>query len=127
MGWKFYFFFYSILLVLSYWAGWGERWIVYDYLDVPMQIILLAGIYGYSYKQRIGNVGFWRKWLPLVILWDLAGLLIHYEPSQDNENTILMGVVIYILYLIIIPAYIAIYLYSHKSEKLWNPQPTPPQ
>jgi hypothetical protein len=54
----------------------------------------------------------------------LAGLLIHYDPSQDNENAVLMGVVIYILYLIIIPAYLAIFFYAHKSEELWNPQPT---
>lgn len=127
MAWKIYFFFYSILLVLSYLAGWGGRWIVYDYLDIPMQIVLLSGLYGYTFKKRIGSVGFWRKWLPFIIIWDLAGLLIHYEPSQDNEGAVLMGITIYVLYLIIIPAYLAIYFYGHKSEELWNPQPTPPQ
>jgi len=124
MGWKIYFFFYSTLAVLSYWAGWGERWIFYDYLDIPIQIILFTGLYGYTFKKIIWQAGFWRKFLPWIVCWDLAGLLIHYDPSQDNENAVLMGVVIYILYLIIIPAYLAIYFYGHKSEELWNPQPT---
>jgi len=126
MAWKIYFFFLSSLLVLSYWAGWGDRWIVYDYLDVPMQIILFSGLYGYAFKQRIGSAGFWRIWLPFIIFWDLAGLLIHYEPSQDNESAVLMGVLIYIVYMPIIPAYLAIYFYGHKSEELWNPQTNSP-
>jgi len=127
VAWKIYFFVYSALVILSYGAGWGERWIAYDYLDIPVQIVLLAGLYGYAFKKQIGNAGFWRKWLPLVVVWDLAGLLIRYDSSQDNERAVLMGVVIYLAYLIIIPAYCALYFYGHKSEKLWKPLPTPPQ
>ncbi len=127
MAWKIYFFFFCALYFLSYWAGWGERWIVYAYLDAPIQIVLLAGVYGYAFKKRIGSAGFWQKWLPFVVVWDLAGLFIHYDPSQDNEAAVFMGIAIYILYLIIIPAYCALYFYGHKSGKLWNPQPSPPQ
>ena len=122
MAWKIYFFVYSALVILSYGAGWRERWIAYDYLDIPVQIVLLAGLYGYAFKKQIGNAGFWRKWLPLVVVWDLAGLLIRYDSSQDNERAVLMGVVIYLAYLIIIPAYCALYFYGHKSEALWNPK-----
>jgi hypothetical protein len=127
MTWRIYFFFYSILLGLSYWAGWGERWLVYEYLEIPMQIILLTGLYGYAFKKIIWGAGFWRKYLPIIICWDLVGLLIDYEPSQDNEAAALMGIVIFILCLITIPAYMAVYFYGHKSEELWNPQPAPPQ
>lgn len=127
MAWKIYLFFYLALGVWSYSAGWGERWIVYDFVDVPVQIILLAGVYGYAFKTIIGSAGFWRKWLPFVVVWDLVGLLIHYEPAQDSEAAVLMGIVIYLVYLIIIPAYCALYFYGHKSEQLWNPPAASPQ
>lgn len=124
MAWKFYFFFYSSLVVWSYLAGWGSRGLVYEYLDIPMQITLFTGLYGYAFKKIIWRAGFWRKYLPFIIGWDLVGILIDYEPYQNNEGEVLIGIVIFILYTITIPAYMAIYFYSHKSEELWNPQST---
>jgi hypothetical protein len=127
MGWKIYFVFYFALSVYSYWVSWGADRNILEYLGILVETTLLIGVYGFVFKKKIGLPGFWRKSGFFIIFWHLMTLFFYYEPPQDNTESLIVGLAFYVVSLIFIPAYCAIYFYGYKSEGLWNPQPTPAQ
>lgn len=99
---------------------------IFDYLDMIISVGALMGFVGYAYEFRIISMKLWQVYFFLVIAWDLfyniiismaLNLAVHlpYE-----EKTSWVGVLV--SFAIIIPEYIALFLYGFKSEMLWEGQ-----
>ena len=91
---------------------------MWDWLDIPISIGALIGLYGFSYQRRIGQGKFWQNWFYGIILWDI--LFIFYlsespfELESETEGLIFLALAI--------PWYIALYLYGFRSDNLWKSQ-----
>jgi hypothetical protein len=138
MGWKFYFWILTILIVggtglsiaeslgiLSPEEGVPDeplRWL--DWLDMPITGISLVGLFGFAYKKIIGGQSFWKGWFIFILIYDTAYMVYQYYPEDFVGEEVWLDLLAQSFF---IPLYIAFYLYGYKSDSLWNPQPTPPQ
>jgi hypothetical protein len=120
MGWKIYFWVILALLVAAY-AIDPTYFNFFDYLDIPVSFISVAGLFGYAYKKRIVHYDFWKIWLIVLIGWDivynyfLAGWIkIEEAPMSSVLIDNMWGLSIFI------PEYIALYLYGFRSKRLWE-------
>ena len=124
VGWKLYLWAMVALLALIY-ALLGVAWMQpLDALDAVITGASLAGLFGFAYRRSIAIPGFWRAWLPIQVLWDLAltlvltpaGLAYRFSDSEASSTPSLgdlSGL------LLILPLYAALYLYGHRSPELW--------
>ena len=118
MGWKIYFCILTGLLLVLYAITFsGSVMGVVHYLDVPISLVALVGVYGYAFKRPIGHHNFWKIWFCLIVLWDAFYNLVLPEPAVFQPADL---VAILIGYGIIIPGYIALYLYGFRSQRLWE-------
>ena len=91
-----------------------------DVLDYVFWLIAIIGVVGYSYQKTILSASFWKKYLPFVIGWD--AFIVYYEVTSDPElftDEFGLGFVVAIVligFLILLPQYIAIYLYGYKTN-----------
>ena len=120
MGWKIYFWCLSILLLFTYGSIFSDSPSAVDFLDAPFSGIALSGLFAFAYGKRFVNRHFWRVWLIVIVCWDLIYNLVftHYLGIAHPELTgsvaeTLMGLVL------LMPEYIALYLYGYRSDNLW--------
>jgi len=98
---------------------------VYDYIDLPFSLFGLAGLFGYVYKKTLFNAMIWKIFLIFIIAWDTLYAFFLYEPQ--STNTLSLGVKIgaaSILFCLLLPYYVALYLYGYRSDSIWNKQIT---
>lgn len=97
---------------------------IFDYLDMIISVGALMGFIGYAYEFRIISMTLWKVYFFLAIAWDLfynilismvLNLAVHLP---FEEKTTWVGVLV--SFAIIIPEYIALFLYGYKSEMLWE-------
>ena len=118
MGWKIYFFILTGLLLVLYAITFsGPLEGVLHYLDVPISTVALVGVYGYAFKKPIGHHNLWKIWFFVIVLWDGFYNLIPPESAVFKPVDL---VAILIGYGIIIPGYVALYLYGFRSQPLWE-------
>lgn len=118
MGWKIYFFILTGLLLVLYAITFsGPLEGVLHYLDVPISMVALLGIYGYAFKRPIGHYNLWKIWFFVIVLWDGFYNLIPFKAAVFQPSDL---VAILIGYGIIIPGYVALYLYGFRSQSLWE-------
>jgi len=122
IGWKVYL--WVMVLLLATVPILGVQWIQpLDLVDLGISIAGTAGLFGYAYRRHIGSRSFWRAWLPIEVVWDLAivlflapiGMAQQYpnaEPSTFLEDAI--GI------LVLTPLYLALYFYAFRSPELWQ-------
>lgn len=124
MVWKIYFCCLTALLVVLYVITFSTPVKgIPTYLDVPISVVALVGLYGYAFKKRIGNDNFWKMWFFVIVLWDAFYNLVLPEWAVFQPVDL---VAILIGYGIIVPGYLALYLYGFRSQPLWKdtaPQP----
>jgi len=133
MHWKIFFFIYSGLFGLGLVASWNDPWPTYDLFDLPIQIILLIGFFGFAFKRRIVHAKFWSIWLPIYIFWEIA-YFFYFSNIEEGQNELEaldfsslgqgiglaeLGILFAVIFIFFIPC-LSIYLYSYKSEDLWN-------
>jgi hypothetical protein len=124
MGWKIYFVALVIFFVWSYIGIFSDRVTAYDYLDIPFTVISMTGLYGYVFKKCFLYSGFWKMFLFIIIIWDF--LYNYYSASKVDLSEvgeaapILLVIAVLVGLCIILPAYIALYLYGFRSKDLWD-------
>jgi hypothetical protein len=97
-----------------------EGFSLLDVLDIPISLIALVGVFGYAYKRKIIGERFWQFWLFVAIGWDI---LVHGALEDFSDlgeiSTIEIGIGLAVAALLILPQYIALYLYGFRSTALW--------
>jgi hypothetical protein len=118
MVWKIYFWVLTVLLVVLYVLTLSSSDVaVYYYLDVPVSVLGLVGLYGYAFKKRLVHANFWKVWFIIVVLWDIFFNLVLPARALIEMQDI---IVLVICGAIIIPEYVALYLYGFRSRALWS-------
>ena len=77
---------------------------------------LLTALWGYALQRRIGSAGYWRAVFWLVLFANAVMLI----PVLLGDRTVAMFTAA--LTLLIVPAYLAAYLYAYRSPALWSPR-----
>jgi hypothetical protein len=77
---------------------------------------LLTALWGYALQRRIGSAGYWRAVFWLVLFANSVMLI----PVLLGDRTVAMFTAA--LTLLIVPAYLAAYLYAYRSPALWSPR-----
>lgn len=81
----------------------------------------LAGVYGYSYRKVILTSNAWKVIFLFVIAVDIYGLSRVFTDDIELPPFTTGAVVRMVLgQLIMLPQYIALFLYGWKSHKLWD-------
>ncbi len=88
-----------------------------DYFDYLFWLIALIGVFGYCYGKRILTKKFWQIFLPFIIIWDLFIAFYEIDLEPELQEPILLSIVIIIYFVILLPEYIGLYLYSYKNQK----------
>lgn len=124
MAWKIYFWFLSVLLVISYAMIFTGQPAIWDLIDVLISAPALLGFFAYSFRKPLFNQKFWKCWFVIFIVWDVVynliiteylGLAQQYEGSEESTITeMLIG------YIIFLPEYIALYLLAFKADHIWG-------
>jgi hypothetical protein len=83
--------------------------------DWVLSLVLLVALWGYALQKPIGSAAYWR-----VVFWIvLAATGIMLVPVATGSVEAIVFTVL--LLALVAPAYLAAYLYGHRSSRLWNP------
>jgi hypothetical protein len=74
---------------------------------------LLTAVWGYALQRRIGHARYWRAVFWLVLLANVVMLVPVLLAGRE------VALFTAALTLLIVPAYVAAYLYGHRSPALW--------
>jgi hypothetical protein len=121
IGWKIYFFILLFLLLFSYADIMYKVATFFDYADIIISLIALLGLFGYSFQRKIYARKLWSTWFIVIIIWDVVHNMFITKLLGLAQNNIQFGLAEYLLgMLIVLPEYIALYLYGYKSTDLWK-------
>ena len=94
--------------------------VVADYVYELIMIIMLLGFFGFIKSKKILNVYFWQALFIIVAAyqaWQIVNMLQIYGLS--SLNVFIEPWWTFLLILAVLPAFIAIYMYSFMSKKMW--------
>lgn len=119
--WKMYFWSIGLLAVGAIAADVYEqrRVEVFNVVDYATWILSLAGVFGYAYSRALLHKRFWQVWLPLAVGWDLLALIRQYTANPGADLAPLVFV-LFIVAILFVPEYVALYLYGYRSDALWS-------
>lgn len=104
----------SYILVSSYTIFSTSYLNLTDFISHILLIIALVGVFGYSFQKGFFNKLFWRELLLAIFLFNNFNLCIAYK------NAMMTDFQIGYTFIFNLPIYFTIYLYSFKSDHLWN-------
>jgi hypothetical protein len=117
MGWKIYFFILVGLLTAMYVLTFSTcAAAVYHYADILITLVTLIGIYGYAFRKPLVSRNFWKLWFGFFLLWDF---LFNFVLPGWYWGELFDRLVLVAFLAMLIPAYLALYLYSFRSDTLW--------
>lgn len=115
IAWKIYLAFIMIIIFLSYLEIFQSSTNLFSYLDVPLSLVSLIGLYLYSFKKKVKYYRFWRLWVIFYVIWDFVYNL--FLDGVLHASTKVPAMISFILSLILfIPEYIALYLLSKQND-----------
>jgi hypothetical protein len=124
MFWRVYSVVLSLVLLPAYSVIMKVSPGIFDYLDMIVSVGALMGFVGFAYEFRIISMNLWKVYFFLVIAWDIfynifITMVLDLAVHLPNEEKIgWTGVAL--SFAIIIPEYIALFLYGYKSDPLWE-------
>jgi hypothetical protein len=121
-GYKWYFCIFLVAMVAVYIdICANNKAIAFDYIELPVSLVGVFGLFGYAFKRHIFNSWTWKIYLIFIIIWDIVGFFV-YPHGQIVGESSLTGKIVTMIFLIgfILPYYTALYLYGYKSKHFWN-------
>ncbi len=119
MFWKIYAIVMTVILLIAYFFTFRYGMQTLDYVDLPVSIIALIGVYGFAFRIRLISYWIWRVWLLVVLGWN--GYYNFYDALisvPEYSPFILTGMVL--AFVVLVPEYIALFLYGFRSSSLWD-------
>jgi hypothetical protein len=111
---------YAVLLTFGVLAGEaanlsrGSEVSALTFANWTLSVALLTALWGYALRRRIGNERYWRAVFWLVLFANAVMLI----PVLLGDRVIALFTAA--LTLLIVPAYLAVYLYAYRSPELWT-------
>lgn len=121
-GWQIYFYSITILSLFGMFEFLNSEGAgIVEYVQLIMLLVATAGFFGFIYYKQILNQRFWH---PFLIVYFLMGLF--YEAMTNIDMRAGMTDTEYYIstaigYLLVMPAYYALFAYGKSSNKLWRP------
>jgi hypothetical protein len=121
-GYKWYFFLFFALLVAAYIDIFvNNEATTFDYFDFPITLLGVFGLFGYTFKKQILSITTWKIYSVVIVVWDIIGLFIYPQQHLIVESSLLVKIIGFMFMIgLMMPYYIAIYLYGYKSKSIWN-------
>jgi len=97
-----------------------------EYLGYFLTIISSVGLYGFVFQKRVVDKSIFVMTLVFVLVeWagaipDFIAVINSIEGQWDGEVFLGLGISIFVITLLTLPLYIALYLYAFKSEHIWG-------
>ena len=118
--WKAYFYFMIILFILLSWRTVANL-TVFTWIDMALSLVTLVALYGFSFNKKILIRLFWQISFFVCVISEICGLTISI--IENIKSSIIITIIAFTLVLaIILPIYIAMFLYGFRRENLWIPQ-----
>jgi hypothetical protein len=90
-----------------------------DIVDYGTWLFGLIGVFGFAYSKVIMSKRLWQVWLPIIVAWDVGVLTKQYVYEPVEMDPWLMVFVAVIAGVLVLPEYLALYLYGYRSGSLW--------
>lgn len=84
-----------------------------NYIEYIFEFVFLLGVFGYAFEKKIFIKKLWQIFLPLIIAWNIF-YLIHI--TDLNVSTFDFFAFSLIYFILLLPGYIALYLYGFNNE-----------
>ena len=105
----------------------GESPTVFDWLDVPMAITALVGVFGFVFRMRIFRPGFWQAFMLALLAWEITyNLVLAWQMDlalrplgEDLWAYLVVGLAF------LAPMYVVLFLYAYRSQSIWAGQAGP--
>ena len=119
-GWLGYAIGLNLLLFGILWMSLQQPYTIWDYVDIPMTIGALAGVYGYAFGARWARPWVWMAMLVAILLWDLVYNFVlrtfeHWGVQDQTGLFMLLG----FGFVVFLPEYVALYLYGRSRDPIW--------
>lgn len=114
MAWKIYSWVLAAILALAYSTILTETITAPKFIDIPISLVALVGLFGFAYKKKIGKRRFWQVWFTLLILWDILYNFFLTKYPDVPSVLVATGIIIFL------PEYIALYKYSFTQRFQWD-------
>lgn len=88
-----------------------------DYIEYFFEFVFLLGVFGYAFEKKIFVNKLWQIFLPLVIAWNIFFLIHITDLNLIAHSTFNFFGFSLIYFILLLPGYIALYLYGHHNEK----------
>lgn len=122
LWWKIYFWLMAILVVgaLLLDARYSDGRDLLDILDYGTWLFSLVGVFGFAYSKVIMNKRLWQIWLPIVVIWDVSVPAIQHMHEPLEMEPWFLALAAAIAAMLVLPQYVALYFYGHRSDGLWS-------
>jgi len=91
-----------------------------DFFDYGVWLFSMVGVFGFAYSKLIVGKRLWQVWLPVVLIWDIGLMAKQYVFEPMEMEPWFMVVVLVIGGILVLPEYLALYLYGYRSDSLWS-------
>ena len=117
----------AMFLIASATSILSESPTVFDWLDVPMAITALVGVFGFVFRMRIFRPGFWQVFMPALLAWEITyNLVLGWRMDlalrplgEDLWAYLVVGLAF------LAPMYVVLFLYAYRSRSMWAGQAGP--
>lgn len=126
--WKIYAWFYLLIVLLS--SFFDDQVQVPLFMDISGIIVGIAcvvALFAYVYQKAVLTSVIWKALFIAGLIWDIIYCVI-YEDWTFLEGTSLGDIIIMsaLTIILIIPSYIAHFMYAFRSKNIWKQKQTEP-
>lgn len=117
--WRVYALFLSTLLLFIFRMSLRNTYSVWDYVDHPLTIVSLLGVWCYAFSWKLFGPRFWLGVLAAIVLWDIVYNLFLRTFGQWGVSSPLGLVTILAIGLaLFFPEYIALFNYARRLSEI---------
>ncbi len=122
LWWKI-FFWLLVLLQISTFIGIfsGSDALTWDVIgEMVIYIFVIAGVFGFAYRQALFTEWFWRCLVPVAALWDMFLIGQSVTGAWNKEHSFVGVIIIAVVFGPLMSfQYFALYKYAFRSNYLW--------
>ena len=100
-----------------------EAWGIFEFAEALLWPVGMLGLYGFSFSRGFGKAIYWKFIFLIVIATDFiypTVCLFEEWPAVIEEIGSDFGAFILVGLVLVVPFYIALYLYGWRSNSIWG-------